>query len=152
MVGLKGSKKLYFSSLGKDCTLRSNCYCLIFHKQFNSKPWMGGEKCFKEKGALHTSFSKIRIQSLHSHCCHIYYFIIWLWIQVYLIEGSYTDSCLYIDSKLRTFFLKARGKLMNCLNDHLHLDTWASHRNEILDTDIGLYTTFWDRFPPTSPN
>jgi len=37
---------------------------------------------------------------------------------------------------------------MKCLNDHIHLE---SHRNEIL-VDIGLYTTFCHRFPPTSPS
>lgn len=82
----QGISKLYFNIYGKDCTHMSNCYyLLIFHKQ--PKHLIMNGRNTSKKRVLPNSFSKIRIQSCYSYCYHIYYFIIWPWIQVYLVTG-----------------------------------------------------------------
>lgn len=79
----------------------------------------GDREYCKERGALHTSFSKIRIESLYSHDCHIYYLVLRLWIQVNLIKGYYRENCLYGDAKY-SFSLKLE-EINEVSNYDLHI-------------------------------
>lgn len=145
----RGISKLYFNSYGKDCTHMSNCYSLlIFHKQPNIKSWTG--EILQRKRSSSNSFSKIRIQSLHSHCYHIYYFIIWPWIQVHLVTGSlYRIFGIQIPNS-SYFFLKLEE-----VNEASKLSAPPRHLSTPQKWDfqhIGLASTFSDRFSPISTN
>lgn len=149
MAGLKGSQNCILTVMGRVAlTWVTAILSWFFISNLTLTPeW---EKYFKEKGALHNSFSKIRIQSLHSHCYHIYYFIIWPWIQVHSVTGSlYRIFGIQIPNS-DYFFLKLEevteaSKLSTSLR-HLNIPhKWDSQH-------IGLSSTFSDSFSPTSTN
>lgn len=149
LVGLKGSQNCILTVMGRIVLTWVTAilsWFFISNLTLNHE-W---EKYFKEKGALHNSFSNIRIQSLHSHCYHVYYFIIRPGIQVHLVTGS---LCRIFGIQIPNsdyFFLKLEevneASKLSAPPRHLSIpQNWDSQH-------IRFYNTLSDRFSPTSTN
>lgn len=149
MVGLKGSQNCILTVTGR---IALTWVTAIISWFFISNPTLNHEweKYFKVKGVLHNSFSKIRIQSLHFDCYHIYYFIIRPWIQVYLVIGSlyWIFGTQIPNSDYFLLKLEEANEVSkwSSLSRHLSIPPkWDSQHK-------GLHITFSDRFSSTLTN